>query len=79
LDLFWKQSKTGYYLTVRELVSAPLELASEFQSRLGARTMLRLEAVIRFCSEFFETKFKNLKKRENKKFHCSNEGKGKLT
>jgi hypothetical protein len=62
LDLFWKQSKTGYYLTVRELVSAPLELASEFQSRLGARTMLRLEAVIRFCSEFFETKFKNLKK-----------------
>jgi hypothetical protein len=47
--------------TDRELVSAvPLAVDSEFQSRFGARTMLKLEAVIRLCSEFFDTKFKNL-------------------
>jgi hypothetical protein len=55
--------KTNYF-TDREHVSAPLSVASEFQSKLGARTMLKLEAVMRFISEFFDTKFKNL---ENKK------------
>jgi hypothetical protein len=48
------------YCTDREQVSAPLSVASEFQSKLGARTMLKLEAVMRFISAFFDTKFKNL-------------------
>ena len=37
-----------FNITDRELVSAPLTTFSEFQSKLGARTMLRFEAVMRF-------------------------------
>ena len=37
-----------FNITDRELVSAPLTAFSEFQSKLGARTMLKLDAVMRF-------------------------------
>ena len=49
-------------LTDREQEFSPLSVASEFQSKFGAKTMLRLEAVMRLNSELRATKFKNLKK-----------------